>query len=60
MSQLEYIKKENKKYSEIFKDGNLPLPPSRKIAILACMDARLIVDQVQGLKIGEDHIIRNA
>ncbi|KAA2279836.1 beta-class carbonic anhydrase [Candidatus Nitrosocosmicus agrestis] len=60
MSQLEYIKNENKKHSEIFKDGNLPLPPSRKIAVLACMDARLLVDQVLGLKIGEAHIIRNA
>jgi len=60
MSQLEYIKKENDKYSQEFKDGNLPLPPSRKIAVLACMDARLLVDQVLGLKIGEAHIIRNA
>src|SRR5690349_3883903 len=60
MSQLEYIKNKNEKYSKVFTDGNLPLPPSRKVAVLACMDARILVDQVLGLKIGEAHVIRNA
>ena len=36
------------------------MPPARKLAILACMDARLTVEQVCGLKTGEAHIIRNA
>src|SRR5882724_12894577 len=34
--------------------------PSRRLAILACMDARLTVEQFCGLKTGEAHIIRNA
>jgi carbonic anhydrase len=36
------------------------LPPARKLAVVACMDARLMVDQVLGLKIGDAHVIRNA
>ena len=36
------------------------MPPSRKLAIVACMDARLTVEQMLGLNTGEAHIIRNA
>ena len=43
-----------------FKLGDLPMKPARKLAILACMDARLTVEQVCGLKTGDAHIIRNA
>ncbi|MFD9902937.1 beta-class carbonic anhydrase [Streptomyces sp. NPDC059063] len=40
--------------------GPLPLPPSRHVAVVACMDARLNVYAVLGLKEGEAHVIRNA
>ncbi|MEV6425184.1 carbonic anhydrase [Streptomyces sp. NPDC051662] len=40
--------------------GALPLPPSRRLAVLACMDARLNVYRILGLSNGEAHIIRNA
>ena len=40
--------------------GPLPLPPSRHVAVLACMDARLDVYRVLGLGEGEAHVIRNA
>ena len=60
MTQLESIKSQNEEYAKSFKHGNLPLPPSKKIAILACMDARLNVNDLLGLGIGEAHIIRNA
>lgn len=36
------------------------MPPARKLAVLACMDARLTVEQFLGLKTGDAHIIRNA
>jgi carbonic anhydrase len=49
----------NARYAESF-SGPLPLPPSRHIAVLACMDARLDVYRVLGLKEGEAHVIRNA
>jgi carbonic anhydrase len=38
----------------------LPLPPSKQIAVLACMDARINVYAVLGLGEGESHVIRNA
>ena len=52
--------KANQDYARSFKLGALPMPPARKLAIVACMDARLIVEQVLGLKTGDAHIIRNA
>jgi carbonic anhydrase len=48
------------RYAATFDRPNLELPPSRKLAVLACMDARLTVEQVLGLRTGEAHIIRNA
>jgi carbonic anhydrase len=46
-------------YAQTF-SGPLPLPPSRHVAVLACMDARLNVYAILGLKDGEAHVIRNA
>jgi carbonic anhydrase len=40
--------------------GPLPLPPARHVAVVACMDARLNVYGILGLKEGEAHVIRNA
>ena len=40
--------------------GPLPLPPSKAIAVVACMDARLDVYRVLGINEGEAHCIRNA
>src|SRR6186997_2112378 len=51
---------ENARYAATFDRPNLDLPPSRKLAVLACMDARLTVEDVLGLRSGEAHIIRNA
>jgi carbonic anhydrase len=49
----------NTRYAESFR-GPLPLPPSRQVAVLACMDARFDVYRVLGLEEGEAHVIRNA
>ena len=49
----------NQKYASNF-SGPLPLPPSRHIAVVACMDARINVYGVLGLEEGESHVIRNA
>ena len=51
---------ENARYAATFDRPNLDLPPARKLAVLACMDARLTVEDVLGLRSGEAHIIRNA
>jgi len=54
----EYLKN-NEKYAQTF-SGPLPLPPSKQVAVLACMDARIDVYRILGLKDGEAHVIRNA
>jgi carbonic anhydrase len=51
---------ENARYVGQFNRGALPMPPGAKLAVLACMDARLTVEDVLGLRTGEAHIIRNA
>ncbi|MGU3293805.1 beta-class carbonic anhydrase [Williamsia sp. M5A3_1d] len=40
--------------------GPLPLPPSKGVAVVACMDARLDIYRILGLNEGEAHVIRNA
>jgi carbonic anhydrase len=49
-----------RRYAESFDMGDLPTPPSRHVAVVACMDARLDVYRLLGLKEGEAHVIRNA
>jgi carbonic anhydrase len=50
----------NESYAASFDKGGLPLPPGRKVAIVACMDARLNVYGALGLSEGDAHVIRNA
>jgi carbonic anhydrase len=47
-------------YASSFDKGELPLPPGKKVAVLACMDARLNPYGVLGLSEGDAHVIRNA
>ena len=51
---------ENQRYAAQFDRSGLPLPPGRKLAVLACMDARLTVEDVLALRTGDAHIMRNA
>lgn len=48
------------RYAAAFDKGDLPLPPARRIAIVACMDARLNPYGLLGLSEGDAHVIRNA
>jgi len=50
----------NEAYAGSFDKGDLPLPPGKKIAVIACMDARLNVYGALGLTEGDAHVIRNA
>lgn len=50
----------NARYAENFDKGNLPVPPARKLAVVACMDARLDPHRILGLEEGDAHVIRNA
>lgn len=49
----------NQAYAAEF-SGPLPLPPSKQVAVVACMDARLDVARALGIQEGEAHVIRNA
>jgi carbonic anhydrase len=60
MTEIDSIVSQNMKYAESFTGGDLPPHPAKKIAVLTCMDARILVNEVLGLKVGEAHIIRNA
>ena len=59
MSTTDEYLANNARYAETF-TGPLPLPPSRQLAVVACMDARLNVYALLGLQDGEAHVIRNA
>lgn len=58
--RLEQVLDANARYAERFRAGDLPLPPARKLAIIACMDARLNPADALGLAVGDAHVIRNA
>ena len=49
-----------KDYADGFDKRDLPLPPAKKVAVVACMDARLDPQKVLGLAEGDAHVIRNA
>ena len=59
MTVTDQLLENNARYAESF-EGPLPLPPAKKLAVLACMDARLNVYELLGLEEGESHVIRNA
>jgi carbonic anhydrase len=59
MSVTDDLLANNRRYAETFA-GPLPTPPSRGLAVIACMDARMNVYSILGLAEGEAHIIRNA
>jgi carbonic anhydrase len=59
MSATDEYLQNNEAYAAQF-GGQLPLPPARHVAVVACMDARLNVYGVLGLREGDAHVIRNA
>lgn len=60
MSATDELVKNNESYAAAFNMSELPLPPAKKVAVVACMDARLNVYGALGLKEGDAHVIRNA
>ena len=60
MSATEDLIANNEAYVAAFDKGDLPLPPAKKAAVVACMDARLNVYGALGLEEGDAHVIRNA
>ena len=60
MSATDSLLGNNERYAGSFAKGDLPMPPNKKLAVLACMDARLDVHKILGLEEGDAHVIRNA
>ena len=60
MSTTDELLENARAYEASFDKGDLPLPPARKLAIVACMDARLNPYALLGLQEGDAHVIRNA
>jgi carbonic anhydrase len=60
MSVTDELLENNSAYAKSFDKGDLPLPPARGVAVVACMDARLDVHNILGLQEGDAHVIRNA
>jgi carbonic anhydrase len=60
MSVTDQLLENSKSYAEGFDKSDLPMPPGKKVAVVACMDARLIPTRVLGLDEGDAHVIRNA
>ena len=60
MTVTDQLLENARNYAADFDKGDLPLPPGRKVAIVACMDARLNPYGLLGLHEGDAHVIRNA
>ncbi|GAC1345421.1 MAG: carbonic anhydrase [Candidatus Dormibacteria bacterium] len=60
MTVTDQLLENNKTYAQAFSKGSLPIPPGKRVAVLACMDARLDPNGLLGLKEGDAHVIRNA
>jgi carbonic anhydrase len=60
MSATDELLQNNARYADDFDKGDLPMPPAKEVAVVACMDARLQVGKVLGLDEGDAHVIRNA
>ncbi len=60
MSATDELLAANGSYAENFTKGGKPMPPAKKVAIVACMDARIETGRLLGLEEGDAHVIRNA
>lgn len=60
MAKFDEFKQANEQYAAQFHEGDLPIPPARKVAVVTCMDARLHPEKFLGLELGDAHVIRNA
>jgi carbonic anhydrase len=50
----------NQSYADNFTKGGKPMPPAKRVAVVACMDARIETGRLLGLEEGDAHVIRNA
>ena len=60
MSVTDELVRANASYAKQFDKGDLTMPPARNVAVVTCMDARLMPSRFLGLEEGDAHVIRNA
>lgn len=60
MSVTDELLDANARYAAAFDRGGLAIPPARRVAIVTCMDARIVPSRALGLEEGDAHVIRNA
>ena len=60
MSVIDELLENNRRYAESFENADLPSAPVKRVAVLCCMDARVIPSRILGLREGDAHIIKNA
>jgi carbonic anhydrase len=60
MTATDDLLRNNESYAGSFNKADLPMPPGKKTAVVACMDARLDPARALGLEEGDAHVIRNA
>ncbi|HWA56211.1 MAG TPA: carbonic anhydrase [Gemmatimonadales bacterium] len=60
MSVVDELVDANRAFVKGFRKGGLPMPPKRKVAVVTCMDARILPAEILGLDFGDAHVIRNA
>jgi len=60
MTVFDEMLRHNEGYAKRFELGHLETPPARKLVILTCIDSRMDLEQLLGLRVGDAHMIRNA
>jgi carbonic anhydrase len=60
MTATDELLRNAQRYANAFDKGDLPMPPAKRVAVVACMDARLNPYGLLGLSEGDAHVIRNA
>ena len=60
MSVADELLKANETFARNFTLGDLAVRPRRHVAVLACMDSRILFEHCLGLQPGDAHMIRNA
>jgi carbonic anhydrase len=59
-SAIEALLQNNRNYAATFAAAGLAAAPSRRVAVVTCMDARMLPSRFLGLAEGDAHVIRNA
>jgi carbonic anhydrase len=60
MSGTDDLLRNNEAFAEGFASGGLQAAPAKRVAVLSCMDARVIPSRILGLEPGDAHIVKNA